>query len=65
MERSPRLCICAEGREMDSHRGGHMSEIKDSVGKGAKNKKWPKEPWKFKDILTGDGEGSGFKPFKI
>lgn len=42
-----------------------MSEIKDSVGKGAKNKKWPKEPWKFKDILTGDGEGSGFKPFKI
>lgn len=39
-----------------------MSEIKDLVGKGEKNKK---DSWKFKELFTGDGEGRAFKHSQI
>lgn len=39
-----------------------MSEIKDSVGKRAKNKK---DSWKFKELFTRDGEGRVFKHLQI
>ena len=39
-----------------------MSEIKDSVGNGEKNKK---DSWKFKELFTGDGEGRAFKHSQI
>lgn len=41
-----------------------MNEIKSSVGKGAKNKKWQEDPWKFKEILTEGGEGGRFQLFQ-